>query len=214
VAAKLHQALQPSLNELFFAHNVVLVEGLEDTAVITSWMVLTGRWKEFREKGLHIVPVGGKSYLLHPLAIAQELGIPVFTVFDADGHDARHQDLHKADNERLLGLLGGPTEPFPKETEWGTRHVMWPDEITEVVRREVPADKLTAFGDEANKRHGDPGGLQKNSLQIGTKLQLLFEDGIRPPSLDKLCDAILAAAEAPRRIVSQSDKAGSKPVVT
>lgn len=63
LAAKLHQELQPSMNELFFTRNLVLVEGLEDVAIITSWLVLTSRWNEFRQKGIHIVPAGGKAYL-------------------------------------------------------------------------------------------------------------------------------------------------------
>ncbi len=197
VGAKLHQALQPSLNELFFTKNLVLVEGLEDLAFITSWMIVTGRWKQFREKGLHVVPVNGKSHLLQPLAIAQELGIPVFTIFDADGDDTEHQADHKRDNERLFAILGGDkTVPYPTDTVWGARFVAWPDRISEVVKREIPHDKLQGYENKANTTYGNPGGLQKNSLQIGRKLQLAFEDGIRPASLDKLCEAILASAVA------------------
>jgi len=195
VAAKLHQALQPNLNELFFTKNLVLVEGLEDSALITGWMVITERWKRFREKGLHMVPVSGKSQFLQPLAIAQELGIPVFTVFDTDGDDTKHQADHKRDNERLFAILGGDKRvPFPEETVWGTCFVAWPDSITEVVKREIPKEKLEEYENKANTAYGSPGGLQKNALQIGTKLQLAFQDGIRPPSLDKLCEAILASA--------------------
>jgi len=197
LAAKLHQALQPGLNELFFAKNLVLVEGLEDMAFITSWIVLTNRWKEFRQKGIHIVPVNGKSHLLQPVVIADGLGIPVFTLFDADGHDIKHQESHKTENERLLRLLGSdPSTPFPADTLWGSRYVVWPDAITEVIKREIPADKLEIYENKANAMYGNPGGLQKSNLQIGAKLQLALEDGIRPPSLDKLCDAIFLAARA------------------
>lgn len=198
VLAKLHQALQPSLSEMFFTRNLVLVEGLEDAAIITSWMLLTDRWRKFRERGIHIVPVNGKSRLLQPLAVAEGLQIPVFTVFDADGQDqgTTHEDEHRRDNERLLRLLGGdPSVPFPKDTVWGARFVMWSTTIGEIVKSEMPAAKCAEFESKANSAYGNPGGLQKNALQIGTKLQLAFESGIRPPCLDKLCDAIIQSAE-------------------
>jgi putative ATP-dependent endonuclease of OLD family len=38
--SKLHQALQPAMNEMFFTKRLVLVEGLEDAAYIHSWLFL------------------------------------------------------------------------------------------------------------------------------------------------------------------------------
>lgn len=197
VVAQLHQALQPGLNELFFAGNLVLVEGLEDVAVITSWMLITNRWDEFRQKGIHIVPVNGKGNLARPLAIAQGLTIPVFTVFDADGDELKQEkrDMHSKDNKTLLTLLGADTsEPFPKDTLWGNEYVVWPDKIGKVFEREIPQEKLEMYTNKANVVYGNPGGLQKNGLYIGAKLHLVFKDGIRPASLDKLCDSILKSA--------------------
>lgn len=197
VAAKLHQELQPSINEMFFSKNLVLVEGLEDVALITSWMVLTNRWTKFRQKGIHIVQVGGKSHLPNALAIAQGLKIPVFTVFDADGDCAdKHKHEHEADNRIILRLLGQDgSSAFPKDTVWSANCAVWPQNIGETLKSEVPSEKLIAFENCANATHGNPGGLKKNSLQIGTKLQLIFDDSCRPPSLEKLCDAILAFAD-------------------
>ena len=193
MAAKMHQALQPGLNEMFFTRSLVLVEGLEDIAYITSWMVLTGRWDVCRQKGIHLVPVGGKSGLPQALAIAQGLGIPVFIIFDADGHDDKHKDVHKRDNERLFGLLDlDRSKPFPSETLWGERHIIWPRTMSDAIAAEIPADKLAYFENKANAQYGNAGGLQKNSLQIGSKMQRVFEAGIKPPTLERLCDALLA----------------------
>lgn len=193
MAAKMHQALQPGLNEMFFTRSLVLVEGLEDVAYITSWMVLTGRWDAYRKKGIHLVPVGGKSGLPQALAIAQGLGIPVFTIFDADGHDEKHKDVHKRDNERLLGLLDlDRSKPFPSETLWGQRHAIWPKTMSDAIEAEIPDDKLVAFENKANAQYGNAGGLQKNGLQIGAKMQYVFEAGIKPPTLERLCDTLLA----------------------
>ena len=44
--SKIHQALQPALNEMFFTQRLVLVEGLEDVAYIHSWLILTERWED------------------------------------------------------------------------------------------------------------------------------------------------------------------------
>jgi len=195
LAAKLHQELQPSINELFFTRNLVLVEGLEDVAIITSWLVLMGRWNEFRQKGIHIVPAGGKSHLSYALVIAQGLQIPVFTIFDADRDEDKHKDLHQRDNTLLLKLLAGDhSKPFPTDILWSARFSVWPNNIGDAIEADVPSDKMKTYADKANATHGNPGGLKKNSLQIGAKLQLAFEDGNRPACLDKLCDAILAFA--------------------
>ena len=197
IEAKLHQVLQPNLNEMFFAKNLVLVEGLEDAAVISSWMFLTDRWNTFRRKGIHIVQVEGKSRLAHPLIIAEGMGIPVFTIFDADRNiDEKYKSKHKQDNELLLKLLGANSlDPFPVDTVWGDKYVIWPHNITELINAEIPAEKLAGFEMQANTLYGNGGGLQKNGLQIGAKLRLAFQDGVRLPSLEKLCDAILDTAK-------------------
>ncbi len=67
ILAKIHQALQPSLNEIFFATRLVLVEGLEDVGYIAAYLNLLGKWDEYRRIGCHVVPVNGKSEILRPL---------------------------------------------------------------------------------------------------------------------------------------------------
>ena len=112
---KVQQALQPELNELFFTNALILVEGLEDVAYISTYFTLMDKWNDFRRLGCHIVPVGGKSELARPIAIAQQLHIPTFVVFDSDGHnvpDAGKPDpngkraKHQKDNNTVLKLCG------------------------------------------------------------------------------------------------------------
>ena len=74
--AKIHQALQPSLNEMFFTRRLILVEGLEDVAYLWSYLHLLGKEDEFRRLGGHIVAANGKSELLQPLVIARHMRIP------------------------------------------------------------------------------------------------------------------------------------------
>jgi len=154
VAAVLQQALQPGLNEIFFTRNLVLVEGLEDHAYITSWMVLTGRWNECRKLGVHIVPANGKSHLIRPLIIAQAFQVPTFVVFDADGHDVakdgKRKGEHKKDNQTLFALLGDPNaDPFPAGTVWSDRFAVWPETLEHTLNAEVAADRLTTYQEQA-----------------------------------------------------------------
>src|SRR5690606_36019070 len=119
---------------------IVFVEGLEDTAYITSWLILSGVWDEFRRHGAHLVPVNGKSYLVEPLVVAECLSIPAFAIFDADGNitNANARPKHEKDNKVLLTLLGGDSaQPFPAATVWTERFVQWPTNLGDVLRAEV-----------------------------------------------------------------------------
>ncbi len=73
--AKIHQILQPALNEMFFTSRLVLVGGFEDVAYITTYLHLLDKWDDYRKRRCHIITVNGKSELLQPLAIAQALRI-------------------------------------------------------------------------------------------------------------------------------------------
>jgi putative ATP-dependent endonuclease of OLD family len=107
VQAKLHQILRPALSEMFFCHSLILVEGQEDVAFISSGLLLSNLWDDWRKSGAHIVAVNKKSEFVYPLALAQLLKIPVFVMFDADGdiQAPNRRSAHQLDNERLLKLL-------------------------------------------------------------------------------------------------------------
>src|SRR6202162_466264 len=110
ILSKVHQALQPALNEMFFTQRLILVEGLEDRAYIHSWLVLSGLWEAYRRSGCHIVPTNGKSEMIRPAIIAQGLGIPVLAVVDADANKIIKQEnrtRHHRDNVALLRLFDG-----------------------------------------------------------------------------------------------------------
>ena len=216
--AKLHQALQPALSEIFFTNRLVLVEGLEDQAYITAWLKLTDRWEAFRKGGCHIVPAGGKSELSRPLAIARGLSIPCFVLFDADGDKLAHADpntaasretFHRKDNLSILNLAGGPADAFPADTTWGSNFAVWPTDLATVIRSEVGNEAWNAYGGAATAAFGNEGGLQKNTLHIAERLLNAHRDGVRPPTLEKLCEALLAfaAAAAPAGTLSSSDSA-------
>jgi putative ATP-dependent endonuclease of the OLD family len=136
LVAKIHQALQPGIAEMLFARVPILVEGLEDVAYITSQMLLSDLWSDFRRLGCHLIPVNGKDKLVQPLAIATELGLPVFVIFDADGDVERvdHRPKHEKDNRALQSLLRIAPDPFPESEMWGDNYAIWPSNLTDVVR--------------------------------------------------------------------------------
>ena len=106
--------------------------------------------------------------------------------------DSSSLEIHEYWNQALLtGYGGDPAESLPTNDVWGQQFVMWAHDIGAVVKREIPADKLETYENKANTSYGNAGGLKKNGLQIAAKLQFAFEDGIKPPSLEKLCDVIL-----------------------
>ena len=196
--ARLHQALQPHINEMFFTPKLILVEGIEDLAYITGWMILSDRWNDFRRHGCHIVPTNGKSYLIEPIIIAQELAIPVFALFDADGNktNASERVPHERDNKVLLKLLGGnDSDPFPNATAWGTSYVQWPTNLGTVLKAEVGATVWDQTFGQATSGIGNPeGSYMKNPVHIGDHLSLLKVGSHIPASLDRLCTEIIRFA--------------------
>lgn len=193
--ARLNQALQPSLNEMFFTPRLILVEGLEDLAYLMSWILLTNRITEFRRRGCHIVPANGKSELIRPLIVARRLGIPTYTIFDADSDQTDPSRLakHLNDNTALLGLLGAdPTKPFPTAIIAHPSYTVWPTNLGDALQADVGKDRWEALHGEASDRFGYPGGFGKNMMHIGTKLAIAREAGDAFPTLDGICDRLCA----------------------
>ena len=215
-SAKLHQALQPGLSEMFFTQCLVLVEGLEDVAYIQAWMALSGRWEAFRKSGAFIVPANGKSELVRPTIIALGLKIPTLAIIDADGDKLMRPDkitgvkvvdpsvlgYHERDNRAMIRLIGGDeTNLFPTGVLWDGNLVMWPSDFADTVQREFilalgsqGIQKFKECEDKARQDAGFAGGLEKNSVYIGDLLRYLWEAKAVSPSLEKICERILVFA--------------------
>lgn len=182
---------------MFFATKLVLVEGPEDAAYLMTWIALTGRMTAFRSQGVHIVPTEGKSNLARPLIIAQELGIPVFVMFDGDREDAAHA-AQITDNRRLLRILGlADAPPFPNEPNWGPNHVQWPDELSRMVDAELTAslgpEGLGVVLNQARQHCGFAPSANKHTMFVQHKISAAFERQCVCATLDRLCNAILDA---------------------
>lgn len=198
LVAKIHQALQPGIAEMFFTRVPVLVEGLEDVAYITTELHLAGQWQEFRRLGCHLIPVNGKDRLIQPLATAKELGLPTFVVFDADGDTTRDERRrrHEHDNRALIALLGATHDAFPASDVFEADHVIWQASIGEAIKADFGAayDPLV---NAARAKYANEGGLEKHDLFIAEWLAAGRENGVSSSALARLCTAILDFSRAP-----------------
>lgn len=196
LVAKVHQALRPHVAEMFFARVPILVEGLEDASYITTHLHLCDQWSEFRRLGCHIIPVNGKDKLIQPLAIAKELGIPVFVAFDADGDTTRqdHRTKHERDNQALISLLEITGSPFPAADIVGDDHAIWTTNLTKTVEDDF-GTKCGSYKDAARLHYAQEGGLEKHDLFIADWLSTAHADGNTSSTLTALCAAILKRAQ-------------------
>jgi len=198
--ASIQQIMQPSQNELFFSTVAVLVEGLEDVALISTHMQLAGNWAGFRKVGCHFVIAGGKKNLSRLIGIALELEIPHFVVFDSDAHVVpSRREQHKVDNLCVLNLCSVPNpDPLPRETLWRDNLVMWDSDIGVAVRRDIGEDVWNAAQVEAKQKHQFDIKGGKNMLLIAATLEILWSRSARSRVLEKLCDSILRCAATVR----------------
>lgn len=192
MVAKLYPSLNPIVNEMFFCKKLILVEGHEDIAHITSYLILTNKILDFRRNGCHIVPVEGKSKLIKPLTMAKMLGIPTMVIYDSDTNKENPNEVsqHKKENKALLTISG-----YSEENEWLADHVIkkdltaWQTNLTNEIANELGAD-LKQFEDKTAVFYGNAGNLKKNPLAIAKTLELAWESGIKSKLLIDLTERI------------------------
>ena len=205
MVAKLYPSLNPVTNEMFFCKVLILTEGVEDIAYLTSYLMLTGKMIDFRKYGCHIVPVDGKSNLIKPLAMAKLLSIPTLVVFDADTDKENIEDeqkrnsevsKHKKDNKAILELQG-----HGAENEWQANHIIkpnltcWQTKIGDVVESEIGAD-WKGYEDKAAAEYGNAKALNKNPLAVAKALEYAYTDKKFSQSLIDLTERIIAFAKS------------------
>lgn len=184
--AKLLTILHPEAAELFFCQALLLVEGGEDRAYVAGAIHLDGKDVVFRRAGFHIVPADKKSKILELLAIAKELEIPCFVIFDADGDEDNptRRSQHERDNLALLKALELTSPAFPASMLLGKGFAIWPTQLDKAISECVPT-----WVDICNEARAkiDPGSsLKKNPAFIAEALSLAREKGAWPKVLSDL----------------------------
>ena len=189
--AKLYPSLNPVINEMFFCNNLILTEGIEDVAYISTYLLLTDNMEVFRQYGGHIVPAGRKSEIIKPLAIAKLLNLPVFVVCDADTDKENDEmQMHKKDSKSILSLLGSILTTN-KNNIYENNLTMWNKNITEVIKTEFNG-KWEKIKTIANSFYGEPGGLSKNPLAIAFALEKAWKEGLISHELMNLINRIIS----------------------
>lgn len=209
-------AMHPVLNEMFFGNRLVLVEGKEEVAYITAYLHLMDLWETYRQKGVVIVPVEGKSHLLRPAVVAALLELDFLLVFDCDysdraeiaafieknTHDPEKQKskLKKIDQDIILNRKDNmalfrsvdleENDGFPNNDIFLDNIVAWRTNIGDTFKS--CTDEVT-FNKHMQKCKNlfSAKSLEKNSMFIGELTKSLWEDGHKSPQLQDLCNLIV-----------------------
>ena len=200
IQAKLYPTLNPTINEMFFCKKLILVEGVEDIAYLTTYLILCNKMEEFRKNGCHIVAAGGKSNMIKPLAMAKFLEIPCYIVFDADtdkenisDEDRRNSEVgkHKKDNTSLILISGSEgVDIWPADDVITDSLAMWKTNITDIVRSEI-GEKWTEYLTAASGNYGNAKGLQKNPLAISHALEMGWNENNKSTLLQNLIEKLV-----------------------
>lgn len=103
-AASLH-VFSDAISEGFFADKVIIVEGVDDAAVIEGTYRSLDRNPQ--AEGISIIQCDGKTKLDKPFFAFGRFGMKVFCVFDND----RHQKTPRIDYNKLLQAIAGIETP-------------------------------------------------------------------------------------------------------
>lgn len=114
--------LNPTLNELFFARNVLLVEGPEDLIAVTSVLQKIGMINQrVEEIEWSVIPCGGKQSIPFFQRVLNAFGIPYSILHDADIEDGMPEEKRQGmlrENEGIKSLAGvRPVHMYPINLE-------------------------------------------------------------------------------------------------
>lgn len=186
----LAQRFVPALSELYFSRFVVLVEGLEDAALLAAALEKKDLWIDFVAKGGNIIPVSGKSCMLCPAAICFGLNIPFICIFDRDA-----KPITDNQGDCLLKLCEATDEPVDGQVYWGERVIAWPKTFQTSVAEGFEAGVWErAFSATCQKVGAIEGSAGKNGYLLRLTLNQLKASGKWPEILDKTVDIVMAFA--------------------
>ena len=179
------------LSEGFFADKVVLVEGLEDKAVIQA--IDQYKSKIFDSKGIVVIPVIGKNNLDRPALIFQDLGIPVYLIFDTDS-DCKPESRRKNEktNKILKEIMGETNFDNLFDTGIEGAYASLDPNMTKLIKNSVGEDFYTQIMEElrAEYEFNNIQDCRKNYIIIEQFIQKVYEAGKSIPILEELIQKI------------------------
>jgi len=111
--SKILTIMTPTVNEGFFAHLAVLVEGESDRLAIITVAEHLGH--SLNGMGVSVISCAGKENMGRPIAIFHNFGIPVYPIWDSDKHKSPGSNYRH--NHELLRLCGQLGEDWPSKIE-------------------------------------------------------------------------------------------------
>ncbi|KKQ48875.1 MAG: hypothetical protein US68_C0022G0005 [Candidatus Shapirobacteria bacterium GW2011_GWE1_38_10] len=113
--------LNSDVNELFFAKNVLLVEGSEDKIAITETLKKTGKINlRTEEIGITIIVTGGKQAIPFFVRVLNAFNISYSVLHDldiTDGMQADDKATEEKRNQEIQNLANGKITTFPVKLE-------------------------------------------------------------------------------------------------
>lgn len=180
VRGRLRAAFDRGSTEGIFASLALMVEGPSEELSLPIY----ARQADFDldAHNVAVVAAGGKGNIPLIHRVFEQLGIPIYVVFDGDRHKPAGERRGEL-NEQILALTGIDGDVFP-ETTVGERCTVWAEEFERTLREEV-AD-YAALEQEAGDVLGGPG---KGVRARYCALRLAERDEM-PPSLDALVERL------------------------
>jgi putative ATP-dependent endonuclease of OLD family len=99
---KMDSHLQPRVSEIFFCSKAILVEGIEDVAILRKYLQCIGEWEAFTKAGCEFIDCGGKDSILNVASLCVGFGIEHYFVFDMDTDD---KNTHLKINRKFKNWL-------------------------------------------------------------------------------------------------------------
>jgi putative ATP-dependent endonuclease of OLD family len=189
--ARMLSALTPAVNEGFFADLAVLLEGESDRAAIHAQAMRMDI--SLDALGCALIPCVGKSGLLRPLSVFQQLGIPCYVVWDGDCVKAQQPDQ----NHRVQRLVDAPIADWPALAVTAS-YACFPNTLETTLKTEIgeaiyDAAVTDALAEYSLAARAD--GL-KNPYVVKRVLDIVAENGKESATLRSIVEAIASAAQA------------------
>jgi len=189
LTSRLIPIMTTEVSEGFFADKIVLVEGLEDKAVLQALDHQLNE-KSFDKKGTIIIPTLGKRNLDRLALIFKELGIPTFIMFDTDSDkkDKKELENHKKCNIVLRKIMGndkieGPFDQLIK-ANWAALN----PNLTSIIKNSIEEDYYKQEMSKLRDLYGFPSikGCKKNYKVMEDFITICYKDGKKIPILEQI----------------------------
>lgn len=189
---RLVRIMNPWMNEGFFAKIVVLVEGINDRALIVGQALSQGI--DLEGMGVSVIPVNGKMSLPEVASIFKVLKVPVFVVWDSDADKKNQKDAKKL-NRILLTAFGLTPEDYP--TIITDELCCIKTDLEKTFREEIGStifEKVTCQYCEENDL-GGPSYTMENHFMVKTYIDLFKSQNHESSTLKEIVEKIKKRAE-------------------